>query len=110
MDFLTHNERILLCATRFWVGAGGSIPLTTSTLRSGVRHVARKQGVSPQALDKAERSLVREGLLRKPRRGEIALTELGVKMSRGTCERLKLPPWDWEASYKGRVDGRRRRR
>nr|PZN18209.1 MAG: hypothetical protein DIU80_23250 [Chloroflexota bacterium] len=105
---------ILLCATRFWVSAGVDFPLTTPTLRAGVRTVARAQGLTPAELDKAERALVRRGYITKPRRGVVALTPRGAKVSRKACYRVQLTPWNWEASYYGRLDGvrgqRRRRR
>jgi hypothetical protein len=100
---------VLLCATRFWVGAGGGIPLTTPTLRRGVRSVATKQAVSSAQLDKAERELARDGLVKRAGK-TLALTNNGVKVSREQCYRFPLPPWDWSASYRGRLDGVHRRR
>lgn len=54
----------LLCALRFWGGAGFPGRATvTPTLRKGVRHVARKQGITPRELDAAERAMVKKGLV-----------------------------------------------
>ena len=91
-------KTILLCATRFWAG-GGVIPRTTPTLRKGVRHVARKQGVTPAELDAAERALVKGGLLRKPGKGSVALTIKGLKIANRACRRVKLPPWNPQANF-----------
>lgn len=106
-------ETILLCSLRFWSGAGQGKPSTTPTLRSGVRHVARKQGVSPRELDKAERQLVKGGLMAKPRRGVVALTDKGRLVSNSHCKRIELAPWDWKATYKdppGQLDGAKKRK
>jgi hypothetical protein len=106
-------ETILLCSLRFWSGAGRGKPSTTSTLRAGVRTVARKQGISPRDLDKAERQLVKGGLAAKPRKGEIALTDKGRTVSNSHCRNIELAPWDWKATFRdppGQLDGRKRRK
>ncbi len=90
---------LLLCATRFW--ALRSHP-TTPTLRSGVRHVVRKQGVSPSEIDRAEKTLVKRGLIVRggQRSGaSIALTEKGLRVTGRACPRIDLPPWDNRAVY-----------
>lgn len=105
-------ETVLMCSLRFWGGAGSGAS-TTPTLRSGVRHVARRQGVSPRELDRAERSLVRQGYISKRSDGAaaLALTERGLKFSRDLCRGVELPPWDWKATYRsGMLTGARRRR
>lgn len=97
-------EVILLCSLRFW--ARGTVP----TVRAGVRTVARKQA-TPRALDKAERQLVKAGLISRPRKGAIAMTDKGYKLSEGMCKGVSLEPWDWKASYRGsQLSGARRRR
>ena len=106
-------ETILLCSLRFWSGAGSGKPSLVATLRKGVRHVARKQGISPRELDKAERQLLKGKLITKPRKGPIALTEKGRTVTNSHCRRIELPPWDWKATYQdppGQLDGRRKRR
>jgi hypothetical protein len=106
-------ETILLCSLRFWSGAGQGKPSTTPTLRKGVRTVARKQGITPTELDKAERQLVRGGLATKPRAGVIALTDKGRTVSNSHCKRIELAPWDWKATFRdppGQLDGRKRKR
>lgn len=102
----------LLCAIRFWSGAGfPGRGVTTATLRRGVRHVARKQGITPRELDAAERALVRRGLVHK--RGKrsgaaIGLTEKGLKLSTRVCRSVSLTPWDAKATFP--FAGARRRR
>lgn len=91
---------ILLCATRFW--ALRDAP-TTPTLRSGVRHVVRKQGVSPAEIDRAEKTLVKRGLLARggARAGStLALTAKGLRLTGRACPRIELPPWDNRAVYR----------
>jgi hypothetical protein len=104
----------MLCATRFWVAAGGlhpkPMPLTTPTIRRGARNVVRAQGFKSAEIDKAERELIRRGYLIKTGKGTIALTVKGAKVSRKACHRVTLAPWNWEASYRGRLDGIHRRR
>lgn len=85
-------------------------PSTTPTLRSGVRHVARKQGIRPGELDRAERQLVKDGLMVKPRRGVLALTDKGRTVSNSHCKRIELAPWDWKATFRGQLDGAKKRR
>lgn len=109
---MTHKydaTTVLLCATRFWAGGGGSIPRTTPTLRKGVRHVARKQGVTPRELDKAERGLIAKQLLVKPRKGVIALTDKGLMVATWACGNVPLPPWDPQANFKGAKRPKRKR-
>jgi len=91
---------LLLCATRFWALRHSP---TTPTLRSGVRHVVRKQGVSPGEIDRAERSLVKRGLLARGgarSSATIALTQKGLKLTGRACPRVDLPPWDNRAVYR----------
>jgi hypothetical protein len=106
-------ETILLCSLRFWTGAGRGKPSTTPTLRKGVRLVARKQGVTPAELNKAERQLVKGGLATRPGAGTIALTDKGRTVSNSHCKRIELLPWDWKVTYQdppGQLDGARRKK
>jgi hypothetical protein len=93
----------LLCAIRFWAGAGfPGRGVTSATLRRGVRHVARKQGITPRELDAAERSLVRRGLAHKAGKrsgAAIGLTEKGLKLSSRVCRGVSLAPWDAKATF-----------
>lgn len=104
----------LLCAIRFWGGAGfPGRGVTHATLRRGVRHVARKQGITPRELDVAERALVRKGLVHK--RGKrsgaaIGLTEKGLKLSSRVCQGVSLAPWDAKATFPFAGSRRRKRR
>jgi hypothetical protein len=103
----------LLCALRFWGGVSRGVPAgatTTPTLRKGVRLVARRQGITPRELDKAERSLVKRGLASRPRKGSIALTEKGVKLSSRVCQSVSLAPWDAKATFPFAGARKRRRR
>ncbi len=91
---------LLLCATRFWSLRGSP---TTPTLRAGVRHVVRKQGVTPREIDKAERILVRRGLVELSygtKASTLRLTPKGLKLTGRACPRIDLPPWDNRAVYK----------
>lgn len=100
----------LLCATRFW--ALRSSP-TTATLRSGVRHVVRKQGFSPAEIDRAERTLIKRGLLRRggARSGSsLALTERGFKITSRACPRVSLAPWDMSTALGGVFDFLKRKK
>lgn len=102
-------KKTLLCATKFWshnYDDGGVLDKTfnrqsdggsVATLRKGVRSVARRQGHSPAALDKAERQLVKEGLLEKPRPGTLRVTGKGARVS---CSTTDLSPWT-DAGYPG---------
>lgn len=104
---MANARTTLLCAVRFWGGAGfPGRATTTPTLRKGARHVARKQGVTPRELNAAERTLVKSGLVTRPRAGVIALTEKGIKVSSRACKTVTLAPWDHKATFKG---ARRRR-
>ena len=93
----------LLCAIKFWSIDRGK----TATLRSGVRHVVRKQGFSPAAIDRAERELAREGKL-----------QVGGKRSGKTlkllddvnCSTVKLSPWTDDGYPGASLDGRKRRK
>jgi hypothetical protein len=81
----------LLCAIRFW-GVSPGVP----TLRRGVRHVVRKQGVSPAEIDRAERALVRGGLIQlsgKRSGRAVALTPKGMRVASRACPNVHLPPW-----------------
>lgn len=80
-----------LCAVKLW----GMFP-GTQTLRRGVRSVARKQGLSPAEMDKAERQLVKSGLVTRGGRrtgASIGLTQKGVRVATRACRRVRLPPW-----------------
>ncbi len=99
----------LLCALRFWAGGAGAFSKTTPTLRASVRAVARKQGHSPSALDKAERQLVKRGLIKKSAKNvkwwtqskglqtggaaTLALTSKGLRVSKRACPAVSLAPW-----------------
>jgi len=96
----------LLCAVKFWSIDGGNTP----TLRSGVRHVVRKQGFAPATIDRAERELVREGKLAiggGKRSGKTLKLLDDVN-----CSNVKLAPWTDDgypgASLSGRSGKRRR--
>jgi hypothetical protein len=85
----------LLCAIKFSASAGfGPTVAGRSTLRAFPRKVARSQGFTPAELNTAERELVREGLLTKPRKGAIALTSRGISRAAGACRGVSLSPWD----------------
>jgi flagellar basal body rod protein FlgF len=58
-----------------------------------------KQGVRPRAIDAAERSLVKRGLIRVDEHG-IQLTPKGLKVTGRACPRIDLPPWDNRAIYR----------
>lgn len=91
----------LLCAIRFWARSS-----RVTTLRKGTRKVARAQGHSAADLDRAERTLVKRGLVEKPRKGAVALTEKGMDVSERACKAVALPPWTNDAF--GRSKRRRR--
>jgi DNA-binding MarR family transcriptional regulator len=81
----------LLCAIRFW-GVTPGVP----TLRRGVRHVARKQGLTPADMDRAERQLIRAGLVQRSGKrmgAAIVLTPKGMRVSARACPYVHLPPW-----------------
>lgn len=93
----------LLCAARFLAhgapGAGG--------FRAFTRKIARQQGHSPAALDKAERSLIKRGLLARGGgkiHPTVLLTVKGATVSKRACPAVSLSPW------KAREFGRARRR
>jgi hypothetical protein len=80
------------------------------TLRKGVRHVARKQGITSDELDAAERAMVKGGLIMRPRPSAIALTERGLKLSSRVCQGVTLAPWDAKATFPFAGARRRRKR
>jgi hypothetical protein len=100
----------LLCATRFWSLGWREHDNRIPTLRSGMRHVVRKQGFSPSEIDRAERELIRDGKLEASgqRKGKsLRLTNEGNRVS---CAAVELSPWT-DDSYPGSaLSGRRRRR
>lgn len=102
-------KRTLLCATRFWSLGWRERDNRTATLRSGVRHVVRKQGFSTAAINKAERELVREGKLEVRGKGvgaTIRLTDAGNRVS---CSTVRLSPWT-DPQHPGSQLSRARRR
>jgi hypothetical protein len=93
----------LLCAVKFWSIDDGKTP----TLRAGVRHVVRKQGFSPAAIDRAERELVREGKLAVGgARGGKTLKLLDDV----NCSTVKLAPWTDDGYPGASLSGSRSRR
>jgi|WetSurMetagenome_2_1015567.scaffolds.fasta_scaffold877543_2 hypothetical protein len=89
----------LLCAIKFWSIDGGK----TATLRSGVRHVVRKQGFTSAAIDRAERELAREGKLVRSGATLKLLDDVN-------CSTVRLAPWT-DAGYPGAsLSGRRKKR
>lgn len=96
---MANARTIYLCATRFWGMSPG-----TATLRRGVRHVARKQDLLPSEMDKAERSLVKAGLIERGGKNmgaSLKLTPKGVTVSGRACRKVELPPWDATKSFRG---------
>lgn len=94
----------LLCAVKFWsVDKTGKTP----TLRRGVRHVVRKQGFSPAAIDRAERELVREGKLAV---GGARSGKTLKLLDDVSCSTVKLSPWTDDGYPGASLDGRKRRR
>jgi len=97
VDF-SDPERFLLAATIFW-GMNNGVPksgeTTTPTLRKGVRHVARKQGVDAADLNKAERSLIKRKMLVRSGEGAatLALTAIGYKAAKRLAPDTPIPPW-----------------
>lgn len=88
-------KETLLCAIKFWSGIPGEGSRAgQGTLRKGPRKVARTQGFTPSELDKAERELVREGFITRPRAGVVALTSRGIQRGAKSCARVSLAPWD----------------
>lgn len=109
-QLMAAPNTIFLCAVRFWSHQPGSL---TPTLRRGVRHVARKQGVTPRELDAAERALVATGHLKRSGKrmgAAIGLTEKGLKLSSRVCQNVSLAPWDWKATFPFAGARRKRRR
>ena len=106
---MASANTILICAARFWTH-GNQVP---QGFRRAIRMVARKQGVSPAELNRAEKALVKRGLLTKHRYGVTAsstvltLTSKGVKVATRACPRVSLAPWDNAKTFAG---SRRRRR
>lgn len=107
-------KKTLLCATRFW-GIEHSLTgkwkqegkSTLPTLRSGVRHVVRKQGFSSAEIEKAERQLVSEGLLVRGGQNQGASLALTAKASKVSCSTMKLAPWTDDPYPGSTLDGRR---
>ncbi len=92
----------LMCAIRLW---SGSMPKTTPQFRASVRKVARVQGHQPATLDKAERLLIKRGLLKKGGskiHPHLALTEKGDKVSKRACKAVSLAPWKNDEFGRGR--------
>ena len=97
-------RKTLLCAIKFWsIDKSGKTP----TLRSGVRHVVRKQGFSPAAIDRAERELVREGKIAVGGKRSGKTLQLLDDVS---CSTVKLSPWTDEGYPGAALSGRRRKR
>jgi hypothetical protein len=94
-----------MCAIRLW---SGSSPKTTPQFRASVRKVAREQGHQPATLDKAERPLIKRGLLKRGGKmhPHLALTEKGDKVSKRACKAVSLAPWKNDEF--GRAKRRRR--
>ena len=102
-------KKTLLCATRFWSLGWRERDNSTATLSSGVRHVVRKQGFTPQEINRAERELVREGKLEVERGGakSLRLTDAGNRVS---CTNVKLAPWTDDPYPGAALTSRRKRR
>jgi hypothetical protein len=99
----------LLCAVKFWsIDKSGKTP----TLRAGVRHVVRKQGFTPAAIDRAERELIREGKIQVLR--NFGVTRRGSKsiklLDDVDCSTVKLAPWTDDGYPGAALTARRRRR
>jgi hypothetical protein len=94
----------LLCAVRFW-----SVTPGVPTLRSGARHVALKQGYSAAQLNKAERELIREGLLERGKSGGRGAATLRVTPAarKRSCVRVRLAPWTNDGYVGADLKGRR---
>ena len=106
----TGVERTLLCATRFWSMTKTRGTATVPTLLSGVRHVVRKQGFTPAAIDKALKKLEAKGLVvtggaRTAK--TIALTAQGGRVG---CATVRLSPWTDNGNPGAQLEGARRRR
>jgi len=94
-----------LCAVRLW-----ALSPTVPTLRSGVRHVVRKQGFAPREIDKAERALVTQGMVELGGQRTGKSVRLTPKASSISCSTTKLAPWT-NAGYPGAaLAGRGRRK
>jgi hypothetical protein len=93
----------LLCAIKLWSIDKGKTP----TLRSGVRHVVRKQGFAPAAINRAERELVREGKIAIGGQRSGKTLRLLDDVS---CSSVKLAPWTDDGYPGAQLDGRRKRR
>jgi hypothetical protein len=93
----------LLCAIKFWSIDAGK----TSTLRAGVRHVVRKQGFSPVAIDRAERELVREGKIQVGGKRTGKTLKLLDDVS---CSTVKLSPWTDDGHPGASLTGHKRKR
>lgn len=107
-------KKTVLCAVKFWSGTGSpGHPLykkRTATLRSGVRHVARKQGYSTSEIERAERELERDGLIIRRGKGTGATLKTTPKGSRQSCKSVKLAPWTDEQYPGSQLEGTRRKR
>jgi len=89
---MASPKATLLCAIRFWSFDKQGGP----TLRRGVRHVVRAQGITPAQIDRAERALIRGGYvqLSGKRSGKaIGLTAKGRRTAARACPAVPLPPW-----------------
>lgn len=98
---MTNEEKIVLCAVRFW-----SVSPGTPTLRRGVRTVARKAGLSSRTIEATERRLVSAGMLVTPGGKtsiSIGITPLGMTMTNSFYDDVPLPPWRVRRNSDGRV-------
>lgn len=107
----SREEAVVLCATRFWstsLGLGHygtyGTQMTLPTLRSGIMHVARRQGVMAPEFHATVNRLARDGLVFASsewsgRRPSLSLTPLGLHVSGLLCRGLELPPWDWRKTF-----------
>jgi len=114
-------KTLLICALRFLGGSGDRVDPNTGKratgggFRSFARKIARADNRTTVAeLDRAERELIREGMIE--RRGvrsatTLYLTSEGQRASYNTCKRVELTPWDWRTTYDpSALDGRKKRR
>jgi hypothetical protein len=99
----------LLCATRFWSMGWRDRDNSTPTLSTGVRSVVRRQGFTPDEINRAERELVQEGKLAVHRRGTKSL-QLTDKGNRVDCSNVRLSPWTDDPYPGAALTSRRRQR
>jgi hypothetical protein len=90
---MADAKSTLLCSIKFWAGTVVGATPGGYTLRKGARLPARRQGFSPSELDKAERQLIKEGLVLRDGNA-VALTKRGIAKAAKGCKNVSLAPWD----------------